>query len=122
VRAAVRKRLLASDVQGALARCLDTVGGFGVAAGPAPHGRPPVVLLELEGLGSEIRIAEVRVVEWSGIGPDAASCARGVLRGQGVRAQGIARGERMQMNHRLDPRSEVVAAGPSGRASAPVGK
>lgn len=111
VRKIVRKALLAAQVQSQLARCADSVGGFGgrTPGGPPPRGKPAVLLLELTGEGGDVRIVDAQVQEWGGASEAAVSCARGVLTGRVVRAPTAPR-ERMRMPFPLNPRSEVLAS------------
>ncbi len=110
IRKIVRKALLAAPVQSRLARCADSIGGFGGREpGPTPRGKPAILVLELEGQGDEVRIVDAQVQRWGGASEAAVSCARGVLTGHVVRAS-TALQERMRMPFPLNPRSEVVAS------------
>jgi hypothetical protein len=111
----IRKRVLdalrAAPIQSRLARCADPVGFGGLpAASPVPRARPPVLLLELEAPGGEVRIVEARVRDWGEASAAMVSCARDVLRGQVIPGSTIPRGERTWMPFPVNPRSDVMAS------------
>jgi hypothetical protein len=113
-RKAVRKALLAAPVEGQLARCVDRDRevGFGGGASPdrIPRAKPAVLMLDLEAMGHQVKIADARVKSWGGASHAAVACARDALSGRVV---AVARGKpdrSMQMPFLLNPRSRAPTA------------
>jgi hypothetical protein len=111
IRKLVRKALLAGPIQARLSGCVDVGGGFGGGDAPwrAPRGQPASLVLELELLGGEVRIADARVRAWGGASQHAVSCARAVLRGLAIGAAAAGPARRVEMPFPFNPRSEPLA-------------
>lgn len=113
-RKAVRKALRAASLQSRLARCVDRDRevGFGGGASPSriPRPRPATLVLEVETIRGQVRIADARVQSWGGASETAVSCAREVLRDKVLAAPTARPGKRALMPFPLNPRSQALAA------------
>jgi hypothetical protein len=113
-RKAVRKALQAASLQSRLARCVDRDRevGFGGGASPAriPRPKPATLILDVETLRGQVRIADARVQGWGGASQTAVSCAREVLRDKVLAAPAAKPGKHVQMPFPLNPRSQALAA------------
>lgn len=111
---AVRKALQAAALQSRLSRCVDRDRevGFGGGASPTrlPRPKPATLILDVETLGGQVRIADARVQSFGGASETAVSCAREVLRDKVLVARTVKPGKRLQMTFRLNPRSPALAA------------
>jgi hypothetical protein len=116
-RKAVRKALLAAPVEEQLARCVDRdqevwFGGGWTSQERIPRGKPAILVLDLETVGTQMRIADVQVKTWGGASRAAVACARDALIGTtlATRSHKPAKPARhMQMTFLLSPRSGAVA-------------
>jgi hypothetical protein len=113
-RKAVHKALGAASLQSRLARCVDRDRelGFGGGASPSriPRPKPATLILDVETLGGQVRIADARVQSWGGASETTVSCAREVLRDQVLAAPKVKPGKHAQVAFHLNPRSPALAA------------
>ena len=114
-RKAVRKAVLSGVLEEELAACVDRDrevwfgGGWG-STDPVPRAKPAILTFQLETVGRQVKIADVRVKTWGGTSRAAVDCARSALMGTVVPAPGPGSAAPMQMNFLLSPRSRALAA------------
>jgi hypothetical protein len=64
----------------------------------------------METFERRVRIVDVKVQQWGGMGPQAVACAGSVLREHELAVSATEQGKRIRMPFPLNPRTESVAS------------